>query len=100
MISKMACSLKFSTQYQLQVSIRSLKFSRNKILSKDVILFGASQQRDMTSQKKKKKKNTKKNINNYGMDWINLAQDREQWRGSCEHGNEPSVSIKCWEVLE
>jgi hypothetical protein len=30
-----------------------------------------------------------------GMDWIGLAQDRE-----CEHGNEPSVSIKCWEVLE
>jgi hypothetical protein len=20
--------------------------------------------------------------------------------GSCEHGNEPSDSIKCWEVLE
>jgi hypothetical protein len=28
-----------------------------------------------------------------GMDWIDLAQDRE-------HGNEPSGSIKCWEVLE
>jgi hypothetical protein len=26
-----------------------------------------------------------------GMDWIDLAQ---------EHGNEPSGSIKCWEVLE
>jgi hypothetical protein len=25
-----------------------------------------------------------------GMDWFNLAQDRE---GSCEHGNEPSGSI-------
>jgi hypothetical protein len=31
-----------------------------------------------------------------GMDLINLAQDRDQ----CEHGNEPSGSIKCWEVLE
>jgi hypothetical protein len=30
-----------------------------------------------------------------GMDWIDLAQD-----GSCEHGNEPSGSMKCWEVLE
>jgi hypothetical protein len=28
-----------------------------------------------------------------GMDWIDLAQDRN-------HGNEPSGSIKCWEVLE
>jgi hypothetical protein len=32
-----------------------------------------------------------------GMDWIDLAQDRES---SSEHGNEPSVSIKCWEFLE
>jgi hypothetical protein len=35
-----------------------------------------------------------------GMNWINLAQDRGQWRALCEHGNEPSSSIKCWEVLE
>jgi hypothetical protein len=35
-----------------------------------------------------------------GMDWIDLAQDRDQWRVSCEHGNELSSSIKCWEVLE
>jgi hypothetical protein len=26
-----------------------------------------------------------------------VAQDRER---SCEHGSEPSDSIKCWEVLE
>jgi hypothetical protein len=35
-----------------------------------------------------------------GMDWINLAQDRDPLEGSCEHGNEPSGSIKCWEILE
>jgi hypothetical protein len=29
------------------------------------------------------------------MDWIDLAQDRGQWEGSCEHGNELSGSIKC-----
>jgi hypothetical protein len=28
-----------------------------------------------------------------GMDWIDLAQDRGQWRGSCD-GAEPSGSIK------
>jgi hypothetical protein len=28
-----------------------------------------------------------------GMDWIDLAQDRD-------HGNEPSCSIKCWEILK
>jgi hypothetical protein len=33
-----------------------------------------------------------------GMDCIDLAQDRDQWRGSCEHGNEPSGSIKYMEV--
>jgi hypothetical protein len=36
-----------------------------------------------------------------GMHWIDLAQDRDQWReSSCEHGNEPSGSKKCWEVPE
>jgi hypothetical protein len=34
-----------------------------------------------------------------GMDWIELAQDRDQW-GSCEHGDKPSGSLKCWEVPE
>jgi hypothetical protein len=29
------------------------------------------------------------------MDWIDLAQE-----GYCENGNEPSDSIKSWEVLE
>jgi hypothetical protein len=29
-----------------------------------------------------------------GVDWIDLAQDRDQWR-ALEHGNEPSGSIKC-----
>jgi hypothetical protein len=28
-----------------------------------------------------------------GMDWIDLAQDRD-------HGNEPSGSINCWKVFE
>jgi hypothetical protein len=29
------------------------------------------------------------------MDWIELAQDRDSWRGTCECGNEPLDSIKC-----
>jgi hypothetical protein len=33
-----------------------------------------------------------------GMDWIDLAQRPVE--GSCEHGNEPSGSIKCWVILE
>jgi hypothetical protein len=31
------------------------------------------------------------------MDWIDLAQDRDH---SCEHGDEPSGSLICWEVPE
>jgi hypothetical protein len=31
-----------------------------------------------------------------GMDWIDLGPVE----GSCEHGNEPSGSMKCWEILE
>jgi hypothetical protein len=33
------------------------------------------------------------------MDCIDLAQDREPVEGSFEHGNKPSNSIKCWEIL-
>jgi hypothetical protein len=33
------------------------------------------------------------------MDWIDLAQNRDQWRAPFEHGNERSGSIKCWEIL-
>jgi hypothetical protein len=28
-----------------------------------------------------------------GLNWMHPAQNTDQWR-SCEHGNEPSVSIK------
>jgi hypothetical protein len=31
------------------------------------------------------------------VDWIGLAQDRYS---SCERGNEPSGSIKCWKTVE
>jgi hypothetical protein len=34
----------------------------------------------------------------YGFDWCGSGY--EPVEGSCEHGNESSSSIKCWEVLE
>jgi hypothetical protein len=37
----------------------------------------------------------------YGMYWcIGVAQHRDQWRGFCVHGNEPSGPIKCWVIIE
>jgi len=35
-----------------------------------------------------------------GMDRIDLAPDRDRWRGCCECGNEPSCSIKSREFLD
>jgi hypothetical protein len=33
------------------------------------------------------------------IEWIDLAQNKDQWKGSCEHGDEPSVSLKCCEIF-
>jgi hypothetical protein len=33
-----------------------------------------------------------------GMDWIDMAQERDRW-GSFKCGNKLSSSIKCWEFL-
>jgi hypothetical protein len=35
-----------------------------------------------------------------GIDWIDFGSEYIQVEGSCEHGNEPSGSIKFWEVAE
>ena len=37
----------------------------------------------------------------WGVDWIELAQDRDRLRaGTCNCGNEPSGSVKCREFLD
>ena len=33
-------------------------------------------------------------------DWMELAQDRDRWRGACEYGDELSGSIKCGEFVD
>jgi hypothetical protein len=35
-----------------------------------------------------------------GMDWIGLAQDRDQWRVLVNRVNKPSGSIKYWEISQ
>jgi len=39
-------------------------------------------------------------VNWEDVNWIYLAQDRANGRGSCERGNEPLDSIKCREFLD
>jgi hypothetical protein len=34
-----------------------------------------------------------------GMDWVHLAQDKDQWKTPV-NSNELSGSIKCWGVLD
>jgi hypothetical protein len=34
------------------------------------------------------------------VDWIGLAQEKNQVESSCEFGIEPSGSMKCWETIE
>jgi hypothetical protein len=44
--------------------------------------------------------NIKMDLSEIGLnvvDWIGVAQDRYRW-SSCKLGNEPSGSIKCWEL--
>jgi hypothetical protein len=35
-----------------------------------------------------------------GMDWIELAQHGDKVAGTCDCGNEPSVSVKCGELFD
>jgi hypothetical protein len=41
----------------------------------------------------------KRILNKYGVNWIYLAQDRDQWRTLMKNGNEPSGSKKSGEFL-
>jgi hypothetical protein len=33
------------------------------------------------------------------MDWIDVVQDRDQWKAVVKTVKEPSVFVNCWEVL-
>jgi hypothetical protein len=36
----------------------------------------------------------------YGLDWIDLAQERDQWRALVNTVMNIRVPKKCWEILE
>jgi hypothetical protein len=68
------------------------------------ILVGKSEgKRPLGRPRRRRIDNTKMGLREIGwdgIDWIDVAQDRDQFEGSYEHGNELSGSIKCSEVLE
>jgi hypothetical protein len=40
-----------------------------------------------------------KELEREDVDWINLAQDRDQWCGPCKLGDEHPGSIKSWDLF-
>jgi hypothetical protein len=53
--------------------------------------------RPLGRRRRRLEDNIKLDLREIGIDklnWIRLAQDRVQWGGFCENGNEPSGSIK------
>jgi hypothetical protein len=34
------------------------------------------------------------------LNWVNVAQDKDQWPALYEHGSQSPCSIKCWGILE
>jgi hypothetical protein len=67
------------------------------------ILVGRPEGRRPLGRPGRRWENIKMDLREIGfgdVDWIHWAQDRGQVAGSCEHGNEPSGSIKCGEFLD
>jgi hypothetical protein len=62
------------------------------------ILMGMPEgKRPLGRQRRRWVDNIKMALREYGMVWIGLIWLRIE---TSEHGNKPSGSIKCWEVLE
>jgi hypothetical protein len=67
------------------------------------VLVGKPEGRRPLGRPRRRWKDIKMHLQEVGwgsMDWINLAQDRNRWQGSCECADKPSVSLKCVEFLE
>jgi hypothetical protein len=67
-----------------------------------VLLGRPKEWRPLGSPRLRWKENIVMNLQEVGwrsMDWIDVAQDRDRWGGSCDCCNEPSGSIKCRELL-
>jgi hypothetical protein len=59
--------------------------------------------RPLASPRRRWMDNIKMDLKEIGwgdMDWIDLVSILRLVNGSCEHGNELSSFIKCWEILE
>jgi hypothetical protein len=109
----MKCDLKFNNFYSSPSTIRMIKSRRMKWAGHVVrigekrnaykILVGKPEgRRPLGKPRRRWVDNIKmdlKEIEWDDIDWTDLAQEGPV-EDSCEYGNEPSGSIKCWEVLE
>jgi len=50
--------------------------------------------RSLGKPKRRREDNIKMDLQEVGMDWIDLAQDRDRWRSSCKSGDETSGFMK------
>jgi hypothetical protein len=68
------------------------------------ILVGKSEgKRPPRRPSRRREDNIKMDLRERGwddMDWIDLAQDRDQWKSLVNMIINPSDFIKCWEILE
>jgi hypothetical protein len=67
------------------------------------ILVGMPEGKRPLGRPRRRLDNIKMDLREIGwdsMDWIDLAQNRNQWRALVNNGNQHSGSIKCWEVVE
>jgi hypothetical protein len=60
-------------------------------------------ERPLGTRRRRWEDNIKMNLRDIGwgsMDWIDLAQDRDQWRALVNTAMNLRGPIKCWEILE
>jgi hypothetical protein len=67
-----------------------------------VLVWRPEVKRPLGRPRRRWEDNIKIDLGEIGIDgekWIRLAQDRFQWRVFCEHSDEPSGSVRRWDIF-